>query len=57
LDQQEVEREPDRSSPSGVAAERPIVRQARSVGDLEVAALDVEPIGSLEVGAGERPHP
>ena len=56
LDDQEIEREPDRSAPVGIAAEVPRVRLRRRVADREIVAVAAEHVRPLEVRARERPH-
>ena len=54
LDEQEVQREPHRPAPVGIAAEEPAVRLARRVGDAMHLALEIQLKGIVGVVPRER---
>src|SRR5437016_2764213 len=54
LDQEVVDREPDRPPPVGVAAEQPARRLRRLVADPIFGAVDLQHVGLVAVHAGER---
>ena len=54
IDEQRVEREPDRTAPVRVAAEHAGVGFGRQILDPELLAIDSELVGMIEVPAGDR---
>ena len=57
LDEERVDRHPDRAAPVRVSAEEATVRLGRQVSNLDLLAVDVEGIRVLEVVTRERPNP
>ena len=56
-DQEQVDREPDRPAPVGVATEHPAGRLGRLVLDLMLGPAGAEAVGMVEVPPGDRADP
>ena len=57
LDDQEVDREPDRTSPVGVAAKQPGLRLRRLIVDLVFSSVEPQRVGMIPMVTGERADP